>query len=207
MNAQRWIALAMLAGIVACIATSNIWLSIFVDEEEEVAEEETTPTPTVGPTATNNPFGTPTPTLDPIVDTLRGMMDPAALAIGDEPRILYAGGFTTIDAQHQGDGIADIFRLGQEQRYVLFLDYNFSVSNGPDLHVILSLTPVPRTSAETLLPEHLDLGPLLETEGAQFYPIPEGTDIEKYESVVVYSRSFNIVYTSADLEAVSGEVR
>ena len=207
MNAQRWIALALLAGMIACIATSNVWLSPFLDDEEEVAEAEATATLTPAPTATANPLGTPTPTPDPIIDTLRGMMNPEALAIGDEPRIIYAGSFTTIDAQHQGSGIADIFRLGQEERYVLFLDYSFSVSNGPDLHVILSQTPVPRTSSETLRPQHLDLGPLLETEGAQFYPIPEGTDIQQFESVVVYSQSFNIVYTSAELEAVSGEVR
>ncbi|NDJ33173.1 MAG: DM13 domain-containing protein [Chloroflexi bacterium] len=209
MNTQRWIAVGILILLIACVATSNLWLAPFIDDDEgeEAATTEEAGVADTGPTATPNPFGTPTPTPDPVYEFLRSLMDPAAVAIGDEPAPILAGSFTVIDEQHRGDGFVDIFKLGEADRYVLFLEDDFSVSAGPDLILLLSANPEPRTATEALQPQHLNLGPLQATSGPQFYQIPEGNDPNEYDSVVIYSESFRIVYTSAELQEVRGGTR
>jgi hypothetical protein len=81
----------------------------------------------------------------------------------------------------------------------------FSMVAGPDLQIVLSTHEMPRTSAEALLPSHLALGPLQSVEGSQNYSLPEGTDISAYNSVVIYSSSLNIIYTTASLTQVRGQ--
>jgi hypothetical protein len=79
------------------------------------------------------------------------------------------------------------------------------VTNGPDLRVLLSENPTPRTSSEALLPSYLDLGPLQSPSGAQNYPLPEKETADQYQSVVIYSMSLNLVYTTAQLTEVRGQ--
>ena len=207
MNAQRWLALGILALIVACIATSNLWLARL-----QGAKEEATPAPSPRPTSftqaeeTELPPGAPTreptATPNPIVAELIALAT-QPLGVGDEPFIIMAGDFTTIDVMHQAQGTASIYQLGDVQR-VLRLD-PFTVSNGPDLHVILSQHTQPRTSAEALLPAYVDLGVLRSVSGAQNYPIPDDTDLSRYRSVVIYSMSLNMVYSTATLTEVRGQ--
>lgn len=210
MNLQRWIALGMLALIAACIATSNVWLAYFQDEDEEG-----TPTPEGTITgepgeavvsdaegaATAEPELTATPTLNPIVVEMMEEAGEAGLAVSNEPVVVLAGDFTSIDAMHQGTGTASIYRVG-DTRHILRLD-PFTVTNGPDLHVLLSRHEAPRTSTDALVGS-VDLGALASPNAAQNFEIPAGTDLNQYKSVVIYSISFNIVYTTAKLEAVRG---
>lgn len=209
MNAQRWLALGMLALVVLCIASSNVWLTPLLER----GKDEATPTPTVEgaeedqapdeatPVAAVRTL-TPEATLNPAVVALLEDLQVESMGVGDEPYVIMAGDFTVIDSLHRGEGTASIYRLG-EQRHVLRLD-PFSVTTGPDLHVLLSLQEVPRTSAEVLLPTYIDLGALKNTTGAQNYEISPEVDLEEYKSVVIYSMSFNIVFSTATLEQVRG---
>ena len=123
--------------------------------------------------------------------------------VGDEPYITIVGSFTVIDPMHRGEGTVSIYQIGDTRR-VLRLD-SFSVTSGPDLHILLSSHQAPRTSSEALLPTYVDLGPLQNTVGAQNYEIP--TDVELltvFQSVVIYSMSFNVIYSTATLEQVRG---
>lgn len=124
------------------------------------------------------------------------------LAVGDAPVIILGGEFTTIDELHSARGTASIYRLGDTKR-VLRLD-PFEVTRGPDLHVLLSQSAQPRTSADALLPAFVDLGLLKSFSGAQNYDISEGTPLNRYLSVVVYSMSLSLVYSSAPLLQVRG---
>jgi|GEM_PF-853291 len=226
MNAQRWIAVGFLGLIALCLASSSLWLpslGLFGDEEEtasatttpeaEVAEAaaneaEAEGTPEDGETeeaaaaATEELTPTPEPTLDPAIAEMLTELEVEELGPGIDPHITRAGDFTTVDPLHRAEGTASLYQLSESQR-VLRLD-PFMVTNGPDLKVILSENEMPRTSTETMLPSHLDLGDLKSPTGAQNYPIPEGENIDKYRSVVIYSMSLNMVYSSAPLIEVRG---
>lgn len=215
MNTQRWIALGMVGLIVLCIASTNLWLPLLRGDGEEDAE--TTPTPEAAETeqaqadgtpegtevATNILTPTPTATLDPSVAEILDDLEVEELGVGIDPFITRAGDFTTNDPTYEAEGTASIYQISETQR-VLRLE-SFSVTNGPDLRVILSPHEAPRTSAETLLPSYLDLGELQSPSGAQNYEIPEGENISQYQSVVIYSMSINIVYASAPLTDVRGQ--
>lgn len=211
MNAQRWLALGLVALLVICIGTSNVWLPSLLEDEDAG-----TPTPTpelanddtdseASATAAAGGMADSQPTLDPVIAELLAEAQMEALGVGDEPFIVIAGDFTVIDALHRGEGTASIYRLG-EASHVLRLD-PFSVTTGPDLRVILSFHPMPRTSADALLPTYVDLGLLKNTSGAQNYDIPEGLKLEDYHSVVIFSMSLKIVFTSAEIEPVRGGSR
>ena len=208
MNAQRWIAVGMVALLVLCLASSGVWLPFFAEDVTPTptatlfavatTEREETPMPTL-------PFGvtiTVQPTLDPVVVELMRETGLESLGVGDEPFITMAGDFTVIDPMHRAEGTASIYQIGDVKR-ALRLD-PFTVANGPDLHVILSQHPEPRTSAETLLPSHVDLGPLKGITGAQNYDIPDGVSMSMHKSVVIYSLSLNLVFSTATLEQVRG---
>ncbi len=222
MNTQRWIALGMIVLLGLCIASSNLWLAPLLEDDDEAnpptpegesvaegtvpggeeSEEgeagETDLTPTAIP-----PTETPAPTMDPVVASILSDLEMEELGIGLDPFITRTGDFTTVDPMHRGEGRASVYQLSDTQR-VLRLE-PFNVTDGPDLRVILSQQESPRTSAETLLPSYLDLGPLRSPSGAQNYEIPEGQSLVPYKSVVIYSMSLNIVYSSATLREVRGQ--
>lgn len=204
MNAQRWLALGLVVLLGVCIATSNVWLTPLLERGEEAT---ITPTPqeaviTEGEGTATPLAPTPTPTLDPAIADIMADLGMEQIGVGIDPHIIMAGNFTTIDAMHRAEGTASIYRFSETQR-VLRLD-PFNVTTGPDLRVILSEHEAPRTSAEALLPTYVDLGPLQSPHGAQNYEIPPETDLSHYRSVVIYSMSLNIVYSTATLSEVRG---
>ncbi len=206
MNAQRWLALGLVALLILCIVTNNVWMPYLRDDDEP------TPTPppagtvvagvTVTPSATFVGEATAQPTLDPIVVELMRETGIEMLGVGDEPYVTIAGDFTVIDTMHRAEGTASIYQIGDTKR-ALRLD-PFTVTSGPDLHVLLSQHPEPRTSAEALLPVHVDLGPLEGLSGAQNYDIPDDVNVNSFKSVVIYSISLNLVFSTATLEQVRG---
>lgn len=203
------------------MATSSLWLSFFADEEDVA----TTPTPAEGQALAAGSEGTPTPTgelvsaeeilagggmateavevMDPIVAELLRALQQEQLGVGDQPYIIFAGDFVTIDGARRASGVASIWQIGESRR-VLRLD-PFDAATGPDLRVLLSQASAPRTSAEALLPEYVDLGPLQSLSGAQNYALPESTAMEAYNSVVIFSISLNLVYSTATLEEVRAQ--
>jgi hypothetical protein len=207
-NAQRWLAVGLLALAILCVATSSVWTPYLHHGDEP------TPTPppagtvvaelgvTVTPSATFVGQATVAPTLDPVVVELMRVTGIEMLGVGDEPYIIMAGDFTVIDTMHRAEGTASIYQIGDTKR-ALRLE-PFTVTSGPDLHVLLSQHPEPRTSAEALLPVHVDLGALKVLSGAQNFDIPDGVPISSYNSVVIYSMSLNLVFSTATLEQVRG---
>jgi hypothetical protein len=108
------------------------------------------------------------------------------------PRVVYQGEFHGADDFHFGRGQALIIESA-EGRYVLRFE-NFSVRNGPDLIVYLS------TEADDYSGDSLELGKLKATDGAFNYDIPEGTDISRYKSAVVWCKPFGVLFAVAPLE-------
>lgn len=112
-----------------------------------------------------------------------------------EWQMISNGRFTGADDFHQGSGNAVIYQQGQ-QRVLRFEDFN--VTNGPDLHVILSKHPNPTSSAE-VGEDYLDLGKIKGNLGNQNYEIPDGVAISDYQSVVIYCVPFHVVFATASL--------
>ncbi len=99
------------------------------------------------------------------------------------------------DGQHEGAGTVEI--TGQAGAYTLKLT-NFSSSEGPDLHVILSKNADP--IHQKVGDGWLDLGNLQATSGDQQYDIPAGTDLSLYKSAVIYCVTYDFVFSAATLQ-------
>ncbi len=105
--------------------------------------------------------------------------------------------FTDADAFHKGTGVARLVAAGSGDE-LRFED--FRVTNGPDLYVYLAVHPRPRTRAE-VDEGFVNLGRLKGNIGLQAYPVPGGTDLARYRSVVIYCRTFHVVFSTATLGA------
>ncbi len=123
------------------------------------------------------------------------MMD-EAMPAADGPTILTQGQFEDADAFHQGAGSATIYTLEDGSNILRFED--FEVTNGPDLHVILSSNPNP-TSRGDIGDDYIDLGSLKGNMGNQNYEIPADIDLSQYSSIVIYCQPFHVVFSTATL--------
>jgi hypothetical protein len=119
-----------------------------------------------------------------------------AMPEGAGPVIVSAGEFAGADSFHQGSGSASIYAL-PDGSTVLRLQ-NFEVTNGPDLHVLLSSHPNPSSRAD-VMQSYIDLGKLKGNLGDQNYTLPAGTDVTLYQSVVIYCQPFHVLFASAPL--------
>lgn len=115
--------------------------------------------------------------------------------------VLKQGNFRNADSFHQGSGQASIYR-GPDGSHLLRLE-NFQVTNGPDLHVILTPSKDPHTRDEVSAAGYIDLGSLKGNMGNQNYSIHEGTDIDTFDSVVIYCQPFHVIFSVASLENLS----
>jgi len=109
--------------------------------------------------------------------------------------VLATGTFQDGDPGHDGDGLAEVQRLA-DGSLNLFLS-NFSVTNGPDLFVVLARDPGGNYGDGDLV-----LGPLKANNGNQNYEIPAGTDLSLYGSVLIWCRAFNVDFAFATLGGV-----
>lgn len=117
-------------------------------------------------------------------------------AMADEAMMMLHGVLVGLgDGQHEGAGDVEI--AGKVGAYTLKLT-NFTSSEGPDLHVILSKNADP--IAEKVGADWLDLGELQATSGDQAYSLPADADLSAYKSVVIYCVSYDFVFSAATLQ-------
>jgi len=108
---------------------------------------------------------------------------------------LWRGSFAGADSVHQGEGTATVYRVAGE--LVLRLD-PFRVTNGPDLHVILTKHASPR-SRDEVKSGYIEVAKLKGNVGSQNYTLPAGLRLEEYKAVVIYCKPFHVVFASAEL--------
>ena len=96
---------------------------------------------------------------------------------------------------------ATIYR-GSDDSLLLRLE-DFQVTNGPNLHVLLSPHEDPTTQSQVKLTGYADLGQLKGNIGNQNYPIPEDVDVDAQGSVIIYCVPFQVIFSVASLQDVS----
>lgn len=105
-----------------------------------------------------------------------------------EAQTLYSGGFVDADSFHQVSGQATVISDGSME--ILRLS-DFDSTNGPDLKVYLA------TDLEAS--DYVSLGALKGNIGNQNYDIPDGTDLERYDNVLIWCEAFSTLFGSAEL--------
>jgi hypothetical protein len=126
---------------------------------------------------------------------------PTAIAASTGPVALSTGTF--IAGSTPGDtagGKATIYRL-EDGKPLLRLE-DFSTTNGPDLFVVLSSSANPDQDG-LKNGAYVQLEALKGNIGNQNYELPSDVDLGQYKSVVIWCRTFNIVFGYAPLQSAS----
>lgn len=102
----------------------------------------------------------------------------------------YSGGFVGVnDGIHNAEGVARVLPQA-DGSHILRLE-DFYSTNGPDLYVYLSTG---KDAADIV-----NLGSLKANRGNQNYDIPAGTDLEKYDHVLIWCKPFSVLFGSAHI--------
>lgn len=118
----------------------------------------------------------------------------AALAAG---QVVATGQFAPLD--REGEGTVRIYRLADGSQVVRL--ENFYTSINPDLGLMLSSLPSPRTSAELPAAPGVEIALLKATLGSMNYAVPAGVDATTYKSVAIWSERAKSAFTVASLRA------
>jgi len=107
--------------------------------------------------------------------------------------LIAQGSFADADSIHKGSGTATIYAFPDASEILRF--ENFSVTNGPALHVFLT-----KNTDGTKDAEAYDLGTLKGNKGNQNYDIPADIDIGEFKSVLIYCVPFKVPFAVATLQ-------
>ena len=103
---------------------------------------------------------------------------------------LLIGSFVGVgDGIHDAQGVAKVIPIDGGGDVLRLED--LVVTNGPDLYVYLS--------TDKSASNFVNLGRLKANIGNQNYPIPDGTDMTKYDTVLIWCRTFSVLFGSAEL--------
>ena len=121
----------------------------------------------------------------------------AAQAQEKAANVLVKGEFHNADKT--GSGTATIYQLADGKR-VLRLT-NFSVENGPDLHVRLIKADDAKDTASVAKTDNIELGKLKGNKGDQNYDVPADVDLGKDRVVSIWCNRFSVNFAAAPLTA------
>ena len=115
---------------------------------------------------------------------------PVEMSVAEPADAWFSGQFVGVgDGIHDASGSATVLPLDDGSR-VLRLE-NFEATNGPGLYVYLASD---KTAAD-----HVSLGRLKANAGNQNYTIPDGVDLEKHGTVLIWCEPFSVLFGSAQL--------
>jgi len=104
-----------------------------------------------------------------------------------EKESLFSGNF--VAAVHSVEG--KVLIIEENGKKILRFE-NFETVNGPNLHIYLA--------TDTSVKDFIDLGEIKATKGNVNYEIPAGTDLKKYNTVVVWCVPFRVLFSYAELK-------
>jgi hypothetical protein len=97
------------------------------------------------------------------------------------------------DPVHYGKGHVSIYER------TVYLESDFEVGPGPAFHVYLVPKASIRSTSDVKDLMFVDLGGLRAFKGSQRYAIPEGVDLQNYQSVIIWCQQFGVLISPADL--------
>jgi hypothetical protein len=97
------------------------------------------------------------------------------------------------DGIHNAEGVAKEISLEDGRKFIRF--ENFKVTNGPNLFVYLA--------TDKSASDFVNIGQLKANNGNQNYEVPDGTDLTKYDTVLVWCKAFSVLFGSAELMAAT----
>jgi hypothetical protein len=110
---------------------------------------------------------------------------------GEETSTVYAGMFVGVnDGIHNAEGQVKVIKLSDGSNFLRLED--FRSTNGPDLYVYLS--------TDKGNSDFVNLGRLKGNVGNQNYEIPQGTDLSKYDTVLIWCQAFSVLFGSSELK-------
>jgi hypothetical protein len=113
------------------------------------------------------------------------------IPIGQEISTLYSGQFVGVnDGIHNAVGQVKVIKLNDNTSFLRLEE--FKATNGPDLYVYLS--------TDKSASDFVNLGRLKGNIGNQNYEIPQGADLSKYRTVLIWCQAFSVLFGSAELE-------
>ena len=159
----------------------------------EVAEE-------VEPVATTEPVAPPDTSSDQPAPPPEPEETTTSVSVPPPPTgpvALASGELVDGDSFHKGSGQVVLYELEDGSRLIRLED--IEVTNGPDLHVLL--TPVHNLEGRNHLKEagYIDLGQLKGNIGSQNYEVPADYVIPDQLTLVIYCVPFQVVFTTAEL--------
>lgn len=122
---------------------------------------------------------------------------PATTPEQARPVALATGSLMDADSFHKGSGQVTLYRLEDGSRLIRMED--ISVTNGPQLHVLLAPTPRVDSREDLQAAGYIDLGPLKGNKGSQNYEVPADYQIPEEMTLVIYCVPFHVVFATAPL--------
>lgn len=193
--------LALLAWVVFGVFGAHL---LFVDDEVDEAlptfdaPAAAAPAPTVGSTVATDAV----PPADVTVTTEVASEAPATVPTAtvptatdaSEPVVVTEVAGSFVSREHETSGRALVLGDGSGQRFLRL--EKFATSNGPDLNVYLV------DSSTGDVSDFVDLGNLKGNIGDQNYEIPVGTDLSRYDTVIIWCVRFSANFGDAVLAPV-----
>ena len=121
----------------------------------------------------------------------------AAQAQEKDAKVLAKGDFHK--AEKAGSGTATVYQLSNGKQLLRLTD--FSVENGPDLHVRLIAADDAKNTASVAKANHVELGNLKGNKGDQNYDVPADVDLGKDKVVSIWCNRFSVNFAAAPLTA------
>ena len=104
-----------------------------------------------------------------------------------------------ISLGHPGTGTVLVYRQPDGSHVIRF--ENLDVSNGPDLLVILSASPLVDDRGAYSAVEYLSLGDLKGNQGNQNYEVSADVSLDDFQTVAIWCRRFNYTFNAADIHS------
>ncbi len=120
----------------------------------------------------------------------------APLAASAAPQAISTGAF--VSGAHDTAGTATIYKLDDGSRIVRL--ENFTTSNGPAVHVVLTDHAVSGVGVDVLNAKSIDLGDLKATSGNQNYVIPADAKLDDIKAVSIWCERFHVNFGAATLK-------
>ncbi|VEP13877.1 conserved exported hypothetical protein [Hyella patelloides LEGE 07179] len=109
--------------------------------------------------------------------------------------VIAQGDFVTVEQDHPTEGKAKIIEENG-QRYLAF-DADFTTAEGPAVKVLLHRSN--SVSVNLNEEDYITIAPLQSFDGTQKYLIPDGVDLDEYQSVAIWCEQFNVTFGYAAL--------